>query len=241
MSSPRISEWDSNHFGFKVAKADITSLAEILPALKFCSKEKVKLLICRCDASHISHVHLLEKQGLRLMDTLVRYHLNLADVQLTPVSGSVTIRPYQKEDIESIAGIAETAFTGYFSHFHSDPKLDAAKCDALYIQWATNSCYDKSVAQEVLVAETDGEMAGFITIEMIGPKVGDLALSAVHPKAQGKGIYRKLIISGVNWCKSEGLDRVETGTQVNNHVVQKVWSDLGFRLSGSFYTLHGWF
>jgi GNAT superfamily N-acetyltransferase len=71
--------------------------------------------------------------------------------------------------------------------------------------------------------------------------MGDLVLAGVLENARGKGIYQRLIAAGIDWCKENGLKRVESYTQINNYSVQKVWSDLGLRMDDSVYIFHKWF
>ena len=235
-----ISDWDTNHFGFKVAKANVASVEEVLPTLDFCNGESIKLLISRVPSDNTSLIHELQRCGFLLMDGLIKYRLDLANANTNTTLDLSIIRSYKDGDAESITNIALRAFRGYIDHFHKDPKLDTTKCDLLYAQWGYNSCFDKSLAEKVLVAEVEKKVIGFAGIILTEPRVGDFGLVGVSPKAKGRGIYRKLYLASIDWCRSQGLNYLETKTQFGNYAVQKVWGDLGFRVCSFFYTFHKW-
>ncbi len=241
MNSLEILEWDSNHFGFKIAKMNAATPEELQTALDKCAALGVKLLIHRCSTDNIHFVHELEGQGFALMDTNLRYCLSLADIQITPAPGPARIRTCPNTQANKVAAVAGAAFASYVGHFHSDSMLDRAKCDALYVEWARNSCLDQNLANLVLVAEIRGKIVGFVTYKVIKPGVAEDVLSAVSPAVQGKGIRKALVIAGINWCKSQGLERIEAGVNVNNYGIQRVLTSLGFRVYTSSYTFHKWF
>ena len=63
----------------------------------------------------------------------------------------------------------------------------------------------------------------------------------VAPEAQGRGIYRSLMIGAMLWFRTRGTARMVVSTQVTNAAVQKVWTRLGFEPWKSNYTFHKWF
>ena len=240
MNAAFISEWDTNHFGFKVAKLNVSSPKEILPSLEFCIREEVVLLICRCDTNDTPSTHLLEQQGFLLMDTIVNSCLDLTTWKM-PVNTDLSgIRWYGEGDIAAIAAIAQKAFTGYIGHFHKDPRLAPDKPDSLYVQWAYNSCYDKNLAAGVVVAELEGEVVGFLSIVPPCDGKGDFGIGGMDPNAQGKGIFPKLYLFSFDWLKSQGVTWVQDKTVVNNYAELKVLIKVGMRPFNSLYTFHKW-
>jgi GNAT superfamily N-acetyltransferase len=137
--------------------------------------------------------------------------------------------------------VAAGAFQGYYGHYHADPKLDRNKCDEGYVSWAVRSCTLKQVATEVLVAERDNQIVGFATLRLNSPEEGEGVLFGVAPEAQGIGIYRSFMVSGMQWCKEQQVKRMIVSTQVTNVAVQKVWCRVGFEPAYSYYTFHKWF
>jgi GNAT superfamily N-acetyltransferase len=238
----KISEWDTVHFGIQVYKTEIESASQENVIPDFRHQDGIGLLICRCNTSYVSQIHALEKSGFELMGTLVKYSAEIDKLPNTRSNQTGTlVRSFQKDDISFIADIAGNSFKGYSDHFHSDPRLDPEKCDDLYREWAVNSCSDKNLADKVIVAELSDNVAGFVTIKRKNADTGDFVLAGVREDTRGKGIYQRLIAAGIDWCRENGLNRVESSTQINNYTVQKVWSHLGLRMDASVYIFHKWF
>ena len=240
MAFIEILEFDTNHFGIRIARMNNVTPEELERALDESARSGVKLLIHRCSMDNFDLVHSLEKHGFELMDTIVRFHLNLAGTEITSVPGSAVIRPHAKNEVDDIAEVARAAFAEGVDHFHCDLRLDRAKCDALYAEWARNSCLDRNLADEVLVAEMDRRVAGLLTLRLVSSKVGDGTLFGVAPQFQGKGVGKALMVAGINWCKAHDLEWMEEGTQVNNYASQSLWTGLGFRVYASWHTFHKW-
>src|SRR6266567_643986 len=120
------------------------------------------------------------------------------------------------------------AFKGYHGHYHADSRLDPKKCDEGYVSWAMRSCTSKEVATEVLVAERDRKILGFLTLRLNSPKEVEGVLFGVAPEAQGIGVGRSLMVDGLRWCKDQQAKEMVISTQVTNVGVQKVWCRVGF-------------
>ena len=69
----------------------------------------------------------------------------------------------------------------------------------------------------------------------------EIVLNAVHPAAQGKGVYTALVRAALLLAKDAGARRMIVSTQINNYAVQRVWTRLGFFHSSSLYTFHKWY
>jgi len=239
-TAPYVSQPDSEHFGIPVARVQGAREEEIPGIVEWCARNDVRLLIAR--SGRIEAVHAMEEDGFRLMDVLVYYHF-LFDRKPIPLrEGSVSVRQcHMPEDLEQIVEIASASFTGYAGHYHNDPRLPKDRCAEGYADWARNSCLDRSVAQEVFVAEVDGRVVAFATVRLREPSVAEGSLVAVAPEAQRRGTYRELLIARLQWCRDQGISKMIASTQVNNYAVQKVLQRVGFEMYDSLYTLHRWF
>ncbi len=236
-----LSEIDKARFGIEAARAvDVTS-DKLESVLAFCRANSVKFLIARCDADNMKAVQAMEANGFFLTDTLLYYQCNLRDTRPLSISSGIVVRPMYSGEEEMVKMVATESFRGYVGHYHADPRLDREKCDETYASWAYRSCTLGEVADQVLIAERDGSLAGFITLKMNTPEEGQMVLNAVHPGAQGSGVYSALVSSAKEWCFQRGAKRVTTSTQLPNRAVQKVWARQGFWLAHAAYTFHKWF
>lgn len=236
-----LSAVDEDRFGIRTARTYVDSENGLRHVLENCRQQEVKLLIARCPSSELRVVQVMEDAGFRLMDTLVYYRRDLKKNPPTEKPAAPFIRPFRESDVENIQTVAAQSFKGYYGHYHADPRLDPAKCDAGYVEWAVRSCTNRAVADEVLVAEADDQILGFATLRMNHATEGEGVLFGVSPAAQGQGVYRAFIIEALHWCVAQGAEQIVVSTQITNIAVQKVWARLGFEMNHSYYTLHKWF
>lgn len=236
-----LSQLDLERFGVITAKTSSTTSENISETLKFCEENGVELLIARCSTNDLKTCHAMEKQGFLLMDTLVYYSRDLTKNPIPADTGKAAIRLSKPADANAVEEVARDSFKGYFGHYHADERLDRSACDAVYTSWARNSINQLELANAVLVAEWQGEVAGFATLRENTPQEGEGVLFGISPAAQGQGIYRSFIVQAMNWSLARGHQRIVVSTQITNVAVQKVWIRTGFEMSHSYYTFHKWF
>ena len=232
---------DEARFGIRVARNHALTAETLEETLAFCREQAIDMLIARTPSQAIRFVQQLEALGFQLMDTLVYYRRDLTRTPIPEPQDAALIRPVRSGEEAAVRAIAAQAFQGYYGHYHADPRLDQAACDAAYISWAERSCLDRSVADEVLVAELDEQLVGFATLRRNTSTQGEGVLFGVAPSAQGKGIYRSFIVHAMQWCLENGMNETVVSTQITNLAVQKVWVRLGFEPMQFYYTFHKWF
>jgi GNAT superfamily N-acetyltransferase len=234
------SEVDSERFGVRVARANVEGRT-LSQALESCAAERINLLIARCTTTELRAAQKMECLGFLLMDTLVYYSFDLAKRTIPDDSSRVHVREFVLDDKAQVETVAAAAFSGYHGHYHADSRLDTKKCDEGYVSWAARSCTSKQVASEVLVAEREKKIVGFLTLRLNSPKEVEGVLFGVAPEAQGVGVGRSLMVEGLQWGKGQEAKRMIISTQITNVAVQKVWSRVGFEPDYSYYTFHKWF
>ncbi len=237
--SARLSPLDTARWGCVSAAASDVTPDTLARVLSFCRENAVRFLIARCSTGDLAAAQAMEEGGFRLMDTLVYFARELAAV---PSEGAaLPVRAVRPGEDAVVAEVASRAFAGYYGHYHADPRLDRRQCDEVYVDWARRSCVSLEVADGVLVCEVEGRIAAFATLRLNSDIEGEGVLFGVAPEAQGRGIYRALMLGGMAWCLGRGRKRMVVSTQVTNQAVQKVWTRLGFEPSKSYYTFHKWF
>ena len=237
----RLSEIDEERFGVRSARA-FEVKAETLGAITdFCRANQVLLLMARCSASDIRAAQAMEREGFLLMDTLVYYVCDMAKRGNPQDSTDITVRPVKPGEEAQVEAIAIDSFRNYFGHYHADERLDRVKCDEAYRSWALRSCKFRDVANEVLVALLQNRVVAFASLCLNNSRDGEGVLFGVAPSAQGQGIYRSLMVNGMQWCLAKGRTRMVVSTQITNIAVQKVWTRLGFESDHAVYTFHKWF
>jgi len=236
-----LSELDLMRFGVITAKAYNITLETLPQAYEFCREKGVRLLIARVAANHLDTVQQMEADGFRMMDSLVYYAFKYAKKAVPEDQSPYTLRMAKSEDAERVQPVAAHSFQGYFGHYHADPRLDREACDATYTDWAQRSVTDPTMADAVLLVEEGDALLGFATLRMNNPNEGEGILFGVAPEAQGRGIYRTMMVYGMNWTKERGAKQMVVSTQLTNIAVQKVWARVGFEMDHAYYTFHKWF
>jgi len=239
--SASLSPIDSERFGFQAAKGTMVAPSDVPAFLEFCTLNDVEFAIVRCSAQKLDIVQRLEHAGFFLTDTLVYYRRDLARVAIPQDDNPIAIRSYFPGDEVEVGAVAAESFKGYYGHYHADSRLDRAKCDEVYVDWAVRSCLSRSVADDVFIAEDAGRVVAFAAMKMTGKDSAEGVLFGVAPVAQGRGIYRSLHIQALHWSLARGASWVDMPTQVTNLASRKIFTRLGYEPSYSFYTLHKWF
>lgn len=237
----QLSEYDTQQFGFTCARAWVSEPDHAGGVDAFCRDNGVRLVITRTPAHRIDTAQALERAGHFITDTLVYYVCPLAGRVIPEDRGTIPVRPARVDEAGTVKAVAGDAFHGYFSHYHADPGLDPARCDAVFMDWTYRSIVDRKMADIVFVAGLDGEIKGFATVRINSPQEGEGVLFGVHPSAQRQGLYRSFMVSAMAWLQAQGCDEMVVSTQVNNVAVQKSWTRLGFEINRAYYTFHRWY
>jgi GNAT superfamily N-acetyltransferase len=235
-----LSAIDRERFGVVTARDGHFTAASLDGTLRFCRENAVRMLVARCAAEDLPAAQAMEAAGGRLMDTLV-YYVRALDRPFPDEIPASPVRPLRAGEAGEVRRVATAAFRGYFGHYHADPRLDRAKADEAYADWAERSCLDRLVASSVLVVEHQGLVAGFLTLLQRGADEQEIILNGVDPTHQRHGLYRALVLGAMSRARDEGAKRLSVSTQLINIGVQKTWSRLGFEPSRSHYTFHLWF
>jgi dTDP-4-amino-4,6-dideoxy-D-galactose acyltransferase len=234
----KILEWDSEFFGFRIARVFAApSAAAIALAVEQCPQQQVRCLYFLAETADTATIRLLEQQGFGFAD------VRLTLIQRAPVEEHLleipNVRYACAEDLPALKRIARISH--HDSRFYADPNFPRSRCDALYEAWIAKSC-NEGFADVVFVAETaGGEAGGYITCTMIQPDRGQIGLLAVAPEARGSGAGRRLIQQALCWAQSRGAASVITVTQGGNVSAVRVYERCGFVAERSQLWYHRWF
>jgi GNAT superfamily N-acetyltransferase len=240
-----LSELDEQRFGVRTARAILPTLEVLSDILDFCERHRVVFLISRCSVADIRLAQALERHKFELMDTLVYYQCDL--LKNTPIrppkfgTNQPVIRSMYNGEESTVEKIALESFRGYIGHYHADERLSQVKCDETYQSWARNLAQARSATNELLVAEVNGKLAGFVALRTNNALESEIVLNAVSPAMQRQGVYRALLVAAVEWARGREFERLLISSQLNNLAVQKVWTEVGFKLEQAYYTFHKWF
>jgi GNAT superfamily N-acetyltransferase len=241
-------DWDTKHFQMKMGKVFpfITPNADPhSPATLQWAQNKLAQLLSKAKSANYDYLSVLAhpedtvgqfvltRAGFELMDTTVLYELELSERIAMQTDSSIKLRVATEADIISLQEISEICFgerKNNINRFNSDPHLDQDKVKDLYRQWIYNSLGGRNMADLVIIAQWENQLAGFLTLKLDQEtKMADIPLNAVNPRFSGHGIYKAMVNYALDFLIANEFKRVEIWTHVTNFAVQKTWQKLGAR------------
>ena len=212
--------------------------------LELCKKNKISHLSCRIDTSDSSAIHALEASGFKIMDTVLTYGYRSKKYTLPKVKDFWTVRKFRQGDCKVLIDIAWDAFLKSRFYIDIHTRKNAGK---FYTEWVKKCC-DGSWADNVIVAEKKGVVAGFITYKLdknlhdfTGIKIAGRGLLAVSSKVPVPGLSMSLLRAWIRETKEiRKVDEAELDTQINNFPVIRMYQKLCLQILRARHTLHKW-
>lgn len=254
-------EFDSQVFGHQMARLrplahrvawpEPEALAQgksLLAQVKDAETEAgTECLVARTPGRDFLAAQALEAIGFHLMDVSVEWLASLAELpKRGRLPGGMSIRTWRPGDeasLESLTAQAMCDLDSYADRFAMDPRL-RINCEEMYRRWVANSLSGEQ-ADQVLALTQDDEPAGLITLKLppeTGPGAGCgwVAINAIAPEHRGKGLYRELLLRGLEWLLKHGAERARVRTKLSQQAVIRTWAALGGRQVYSDCTFHLW-
>ncbi len=261
MAAWRDLSWDSKHFGHKMLELkyfvaeENANFEDRYAVMRELHKDwrGYDHVTARINAFDILSVQVAERLGFSLMDTNVKYGIDLRKAELQKFENSKFTKegveyevikcPYPSSELIRIAETSWSETKVAIDRFHADRKFSQKLADSVYTEWLKNSLTGE-LADYIIVPRVEGKAAGFLTLKQHADGIEDiniglLVLAAVDPLMRGKKIYTNMISLGLSVLKREA-NIVETGTQITNYPVQKAWVRLGLKIVSTTYVFHKW-
>ncbi len=238
----QILDWDSEFFGCRIARVNVNRLdsASVREIVTWCRANSIDCLYYLGDLGDAASIQLAEENKFHLVDLRVTL-----DAQITaPLLHAchhpqASVRTYKPSDLAALRVIARASH--YDSRFYYDPHFPNSRCDDLYETWIEKSC--NGDADEVLVAELTGRLAGYISCHIRDPHqaTGQIGLAAVGREAQGNGIGYQLVQESLRWFAEHGVQQVVVVTQGRNSQAQRLYQKCGFLTRSIQAWYHRWY
>lgn len=172
----------------------------------------------------------LTRCGFRLVDTNVGLERNERPGATS--AQDTRIRQAGPADAPTVADLASRSFR--LSRFHADRRIPEGVADRIKTAWAGNYFLGKR-GQLMLVAEADGQVAGFCQILLPEGPAMVIDLICVDQAFMGRGLARAMIDTAGGLS---GRERTRTGTQLVNLAALEFYRALGFRITSAQYVFH---
>lgn len=238
--------WDSEFWGFGVGRVAGDSLTpEGLEEIDAWAAEKaVRCVYFLAAAEDPASIRAAEDGGFRLAEIRLGLRRPKRPVEwdrLAPWPEGVLVRESRPEDREALRRIATDRY--HDSRFYADPNFPRERAGELYATWIERSM-EGYQGDTVLVAEVDGEPAGFTTVADEGASVGRVSLIAVDSSLAegtlGPRVSHALGLAILRWGEAERL-AIRCFTQGSNVRAQRFIQRFGFVPDGVWVYFHKWY
>jgi len=236
-------QWDTDFFGFRIARADVPALDErIIKAISnWCERQRIECLYFIARAEDRQTIRQAERNGFRLVE--IRLNMERSLQEWNPdtrprAAGDVLIRPARPGDVPVCQDIARTSYVD--SRYYFDEHFPEEKWQAYYAAWVKKSL--EGGAELALVAEKDHEVVGYITGVLAKEKPeAQYELTGVRDTAREAGVGQELFRAGLDWFVRHKIEYVWLATQGRNVPTQRMVQRNGFITRSCQLYYHKWF
>lgn len=246
-------EWDSDHFGFSVARIAADATDEQLQAsLAEARARRYRLVYWATAPDRAPPPRLLTDFDGRIVDRKVTFARPLPPGgQPAESSSGVTIAPFTENECSpDLIDLAIAA--GAYSRFAADPQIPRDKFERLYRIWIERSVSGE-IADAVLVASAspsegrvgaqsvanESSIAGMITVT-VKHVVGNIGLVAVAETHRGRGIGARLIDAAHHWMAARGAAKTTVVTQAGNAPACRLYERAEYAIQQAENYYHFW-
>ena len=237
-----ILDWDTNFFGFTVAKIIPTKLDEeqISRCISVMKNDKVRLAYWAADPNDAPSKAAAQANGGFLADRKVTYAMSadrIVSQSNAPNLADVVVEEYgERVSTPELDRLALQA--GVNSRFKIDCRIPAGKFEALYRIWMQRSV-GREIADMVYVVRHGGAIVGMVTV---GEKNGraDIGLIAVDASMRGKNIGKALVLAAQKWGVDRGFSAAQVVTQGDNVAACRFYEQCGYQVDQVENIYHFW-
>jgi dTDP-4-amino-4,6-dideoxy-D-galactose acyltransferase len=233
-NSFEILPWDSDFFGYKVARINFCSENDWNNQLIRLKEENVKLAYWQIDPGNEKFHHFASKNNGLLVDLKTTFAISIIP---SMIDDSHLLETYKKSEPEQKL-INLGIQCGLFSRYAMDENIPRNKMEELYTLWIVNSV-NKKMADDIIIYNVNGNIAGLITV-YIKNNIGNIGLIGVDETYRGQGIGKKLINASKQYFLSRGILNIEVVTQGENKSACNLYSGSGFHIDRQVEFYHFW-
>lgn len=223
-----ILKWDSDFFGFKVAKEVIKDDLDLQSIISESCKNEVKLVYL---FSRIKINTVLEENDIKITYSQELLHYKPKKINFMIEEYSAKIK------LNNILPLVYQS--GLYSRFNLDKNISDEKFKLMYKQWFLKSI-TKELADKVFIALDRDEIIGFITLKVRHDNVGIIGLLAVSENWRSKGVANDLLNKTFNFLFRNGIKTVQVVTQGINPAACRFYEKNGFNELDKQYIYHLW-
>jgi len=239
---PEASPIESRRFGVSIARLNVPLSSQISDdeIVRVCAETDHDVVILRYPTSRISLANQFAQRAELVSfhaDTLVYFSLNVASKPRSfTLPTKYRSRLAVSGDRSILVRIAESAFSGYNSHYAANSRLNQVDIRDGYVEWVASCLGAKSYETLVTLTESDS-VSGFAVIKF-DHGVAEIVLNAVDQDSQGTGVYGDLLEYVIHLISGRDCKELVVSTTVSNFRAIRAWIRAGFTLEFSLNTIH---
>jgi dTDP-4-amino-4,6-dideoxy-D-galactose acyltransferase len=233
-------KWDSDFFGFNIAKAviDENGIGNIALLPADLKEKQVRVAYIVLNKWSEETNRLLLEAGAKFVDKKTTYSKTLDPGNKVEVKESYPVVPYRPEFYSQ--DMVQLAYdSGHFSRFLVDEGFGRRNYEKLYLEWLKKSI-SKVLADEVWVAVDQDKPIGFITAKKDKDNSGQIGLIAVSSDYRGKKIGHGLMAKCEDWYFENGFQTARVVTQGQNLSACRFYESFGYAVEKVEYYYHLW-
>lgn len=237
--------WDSDYFGFAVARITVAELddATVLDALQSAKTQSIPLVYWATSPGRAVPPEILAEFRGTLVDKKATFARELGpEGWAMPASEADSFKVLEYPQVPACPRLLALGVSaGQHSRFKTDPRIRAEHHQGLYEMWMRRSTL-RELAGAVFIAvarKAPTEPVGVITISA-SEGVGHIGLIAVHSDARGQGVGKRLMEAAHAWMRAAGARRAEVVTQLANRAACRLYQSCGYQLRDVVDYYHFW-
>jgi dTDP-4-amino-4,6-dideoxy-D-galactose acyltransferase len=233
----QILQWDSDFFGFRVARIIQSPMTELQIAEVLSELQRQRIRLVYWASEHSWDASECKKQNGQLVDIKTRFSIDLRSAHLDMRDTHTIVERFDQSmsahDLEDLA-----IQSGAYSRYSIDPLIPRERFIALYKIWMSRTLA-KEIAKEVLVIREANRVVGMVTLgENTG--FGDIGLIAVASDSRGKKYGETLVRAAQSWFFAHGYRFGQVITQGANLPACNLYRKCGFAVEKIEFFYHIW-
>jgi len=221
-----ILDWDSNFFGYPVARITALSISNehLANLIKEAKDKSIKLVYIFSDPADKNSANTINNSDAKLVDQKITFHIKIISPVVNPIDSC--IKEFES-DQPSKQLINLAIQSGLYSRYKIDSNFKNNEFERMYLAWIEKSV-NKKIADNTLIYEENGMELGFVTLK-IKDKFGQIGLIAVDETSRGKSIGKKLITAVIDILFKKNITDLEVATQLDNIEACRFYEKVGFK------------
>ena len=234
-------EWDTAHFGYRIARANIHQLdADSYHLLeKWCREQSIDCLYFLASAADQGTIFELQRQRFDFLDIRMTFEKKLRRPQPKPADENFLFREAHEKDGPQLLEISRGKFN--FTRFYADRCFDDGLAARMYQIWL-NKSLTMGFADRVLAAEFENQVVGYAACHLNRPPgEGNIGLLLIGESVQGRGLGGKMFQYAAHWFYMRGMQKVNIIVQGKQIPVQRMYQRRGLVTRSVELWYHKWF